>query len=90
MADGAVQHSADRAARRPAALHRIAPEIREDCFESEWWQTVITGNDQLRQRVAFALSQLFVVSGTDGPGWDDAVLCEHARRATRSRIGTRS
>ncbi len=32
------------------------------CFESEWWQTVITGNDQLRQRVAFALGQLFVVS----------------------------
>ncbi len=36
------------------------------CFESNWWRTVITGNDQLRQRVAFALSQLFVVSTNDG------------------------
>jgi uncharacterized protein (DUF1800 family) len=33
------------------------------CFESEWWQAAITGNDQLRQRVAFALSELFVISG---------------------------
>ena len=32
------------------------------CEESEWWQAVITGNDQLRQRVAFALSELFVIS----------------------------
>ncbi len=32
------------------------------CEESEWWQTVLTGPDQLRQRVAFALSELFVVS----------------------------
>jgi uncharacterized protein (DUF1800 family) len=32
------------------------------CEESEWWQTVLTGNDQLRQRVAFALSEMFVIS----------------------------
>jgi uncharacterized protein (DUF1800 family) len=32
------------------------------CAESEWWQTAITGPDQLRQRVAFALSEMFVVS----------------------------
>jgi uncharacterized protein (DUF1800 family) len=41
----------------------------EDCVESEWWQTVLTGNDQLRQRVAFALSELFVVSSNDVSGW---------------------
>jgi uncharacterized protein (DUF1800 family) len=34
------------------------------CEESEWWQTVLTGNDQLRQRVAFALSEIFVVSSS--------------------------
>lgn len=33
-----------------------------NCEESEWWQTVLTGPDQLRQRVAFALSELFVIS----------------------------
>jgi uncharacterized protein (DUF1800 family) len=32
------------------------------CEQSEWWQTVLTGQDQLRQRVAFALSEIFVVS----------------------------
>jgi uncharacterized protein (DUF1800 family) len=32
------------------------------CAESEWWQAVLTGNDQLRQRVAFALSQTWVIS----------------------------
>ncbi|MEE9398305.1 MAG: DUF1800 domain-containing protein [Methylococcales bacterium] len=31
-----------------------------------WWNTVINGNDQLRQRVAFALSEIFVVSAV-GP-----------------------
>jgi uncharacterized protein (DUF1800 family) len=33
-----------------------------NCEESEWWQTVLSGPDQLRQRVAFALSELFVIS----------------------------
>jgi len=32
------------------------------CEQSEWWQTMLTGPDQLRQRVAFALSEMFVVS----------------------------
>jgi len=32
------------------------------CEQSEWWQTVLTGPDQLRQRVAFALAEMFVVS----------------------------
>jgi uncharacterized protein (DUF1800 family) len=32
------------------------------CEQSEWWQTTLTAPDQLRQRVAFALSELFVIS----------------------------
>ena len=33
------------------------------CFpEAWWWKNVLFGQDQLRQRVAFALSKLFVVS----------------------------
>jgi uncharacterized protein (DUF1800 family) len=32
------------------------------CEQSEWWQTMLTAPDQLRQRVAFALSSMFVVS----------------------------
>jgi uncharacterized protein (DUF1800 family) len=38
------------------------------CAESEWWQTAINGSDQLRQRVAFALSEMFVVSTQAIPG----------------------
>jgi uncharacterized protein (DUF1800 family) len=32
------------------------------CQQSEWWQASITAPDQLRQRVAFALSEMFVIS----------------------------
>jgi uncharacterized protein (DUF1800 family) len=32
------------------------------CAESEWWQAAITAPDQLRQRVALALSEMFVIS----------------------------
>jgi len=41
----------------PACSNNATP-----CAESEWWQAAITGPDQLRQRVAFALSEMFVVS----------------------------
>ncbi len=34
----------------------------EMCVESEWWRDMLTGDDQLRQRVAFALSEIFVIS----------------------------
>ncbi len=34
-----------------------------------WFNTAVTGPDQLRQRVAFALSQILVVSGNGGPLW---------------------
>ena len=49
----------------PPAFCSAAPK---PCEESEWWQVVMTGNDQLRQRVAFALSEMFVVSSnSDNP-----------------------
>jgi len=32
------------------------------CQQAEWWQVALTGPDQLRQRVAFALSSMFVIS----------------------------
>lgn len=32
------------------------------CVSYAWWNNVMTGPDQLRQRVAYALSQIFVVS----------------------------
>jgi len=38
------------------------------CAESEWWQVALTGNDQLRQRVALALSEIWVTSTATVPG----------------------
>jgi uncharacterized protein (DUF1800 family) len=37
-------------------------------FTQSFWAFALVGQDQLRQRVAFALSQIFVVSGADGCG----------------------
>ena len=32
------------------------------CLQSEWWQATLTAPDQVRQRVAFALAEMFVIS----------------------------
>jgi uncharacterized protein (DUF1800 family) len=34
-------------------------------FEQPFWNTALTGKDELRKRVQFALSELFVISGQD-------------------------
>jgi uncharacterized protein (DUF1800 family) len=36
------------------------------CVMTPWWQAVMTGSDQLRQRAAFAYSQMFVASMLPG------------------------
>ena len=38
------------------------PSSLNPCEQSEWWQAAITAPDQLRQRVAFALAEMFVIS----------------------------
>jgi uncharacterized protein (DUF1800 family) len=38
------------------------PRINNSNRQVAWWQTAVTAPDQLRQRVAFALSEIFVVS----------------------------
>ncbi|MCX7032853.1 MAG: DUF1800 family protein [Arenimonas sp.] len=43
-----------------------------------WTQIAITGNDQLRQRVAFALSQFFVISDTsDSVGYSHLAVSDY-------------
>ncbi|MEQ1526160.1 MAG: DUF1800 domain-containing protein [Gallionella sp.] len=37
-------------------------KLTEEHFFESFWQRAITGDDQLRQRVAFALSEIFVIS----------------------------
>jgi uncharacterized protein (DUF1800 family) len=58
-----------------SAYVQAAPTTNDDqrtrTFQARFWQNAFTGEDQLRQRVAWALSQILVVSGLtidDGPG----------------------
>ncbi|HIE54114.1 MAG TPA: DUF1800 family protein, partial [Chromatiaceae bacterium] len=52
--------------RRVEQLLEERGEDPEDDFQEArveaWWETVLFGRDQLRQRMAFALSEIFVVS----------------------------
>jgi uncharacterized protein (DUF1800 family) len=48
-----------------AALAATNGSISPSNFYESWWTQAVTGKDQLRQRVAFALSEIFVVSFVD-------------------------
>ena len=53
---------------RDAAIRAADPTAsagQDQVFES-FWKQALTGEDQLRQRVVFALSQIFVISALDG------------------------
>ncbi|GIX33777.1 MAG: hypothetical protein KatS3mg125_1733 [Lysobacterales bacterium] len=41
-------------------------QVWQDKRQEIWWRNVLTGPDQLRQRMAFALSQILVVSDQNG------------------------
>lgn len=45
----------------------IPEPVYQNARMEAWFRNVITGPDQLRQRVAFALSQILVVSDANGP-----------------------
>lgn len=47
------------------AVIAAAGNAGDNEFYQTWWRQAISGNDQLRQRVAFALSQIFVISLND-------------------------
>lgn len=63
---------------KPQTLHRAHMDkaaadlaatggtLSQNNFFESYWKQAITGDDQLRQRAAFALSQVFVVSFVDG------------------------
>lgn len=42
-------------------------------WSPSWWDNSIYGNDQLRQRMAFALSEILVISQNGGPIWTQNV-----------------
>lgn len=43
----------------------LAGDDKQNAFFESWWRQAITSQDLLRQRVAFALSQIFVISLND-------------------------
>ncbi|HEY5552679.1 MAG TPA: DUF1800 domain-containing protein, partial [Opitutaceae bacterium] len=69
---------------RPGGVHR----------QAAWWKIVLKGNDQLRQRVAFALSEIFVVSDVNSTinNWQEGaanycdILASHAFGNFRSLL----
>ncbi len=73
---GMEGYLAEQFAATPSLLTQIAnptpatcPSDPAACMQGEWWQTALTGPDQLRQRVAFALSEMFVVSSDSVNGY---------------------
>ncbi|PJJ18191.1 uncharacterized protein (DUF1800 family) [Janthinobacterium sp. 67] len=66
---------------KPQTLHRkyidakypaagaAATQARPNDFYESFWQQAVRGDDQLRQRVAFALSEIFVVSTQNEAVW---------------------
>ena len=66
---------------KPASLHRpwlqeqldLGATLSQRHRVTRWWQLAIQGEDQLRQRVAFALSEILVISDRGG-GLESDVL----------------
>ncbi|WP_457668255.1 DUF1800 domain-containing protein [Thiolapillus sp.] len=48
--------------RLPGIAWTEMPDVVETAWRDSWWEIAVNGEDQLRQRVAFALSEIFVVS----------------------------
>ncbi len=59
----------------PLTRERADPRWGEHV--TNWLELSVLANDQLRQRVAFALSQLFVVSDQDGLGQQQVALANY-------------
>ena len=75
----------------PASLHRVAttedfatftatgenPQFDWRNRQSAWWKLALTAPDQLRQRVAFALSQILVVSEQNSTLYNNSLNLAH-------------
>lgn len=47
-------------------MYRTGQPYSASLWRHGWWKTVLVSNDQLRQRMAYALSQIFVVNNEGG------------------------
>ncbi len=93
----AAQRSATITLQRPSVETRIAalaqsnpqpgPAYRRIRLE-KWWDTAVRGPDQLRQRMAFALSQIMVISDTSGTLYGVApMVAEYHDILARNALG---
>lgn len=67
-------------------LHR-ANSSRWNEYVNVWWRNAIQADDQLRQRVAFALSEILVVSAHDGLGQEQFGLANYYDILLRNAFG---
>lgn len=56
-------------------------------YVNVWWRHAVNADDQLRQRVAFALSQIFVISSVDGLGDEQPGLTNYYDILLRHSFG---
>jgi len=56
-------------------------------YVNAWWRNAIQADDQLRQRVAFALSEIFVVAGVNGLGREQEALTSYYDILVRNSFG---
>jgi uncharacterized protein (DUF1800 family) len=81
--------------RKQALLDSGVTHTSYNEFSSSFWHHALYAPDQLRQRVAFALSEIFVVSAADSCGADHSrglasyydVLAHHAFGSYRALLG---
>jgi len=62
-------------------------DARWNEYVNIWWKTAIVAPDQLRQRVAFALSEIFVISAADGLGKEQYGLANYYDILVRNAFG---
>jgi uncharacterized protein (DUF1800 family) len=57
----------------PASINGPKTTNNSGDWSTSWYTNAVQGPDQLRQRMAFALSEILVVSGNGGPLWSDEI-----------------
>ena len=66
---------------------QIVGDQRWGEYVNIWFKTAISARDQLRQRVAFALSEIFVISAADGLGDEQQGLANYYDILVRNAFG---
>ncbi len=66
---------------------RASTNDRWNEYVNVWWRNAVYAPDQLRQRTAFALSQIFVISSVDGLGDEQPGLANYYDLLMRHSFG---